>query len=176
MTTGECFIVIRDLPQMILEHRIALNMTQSQYGRMFGISGPAIFKFEKGYVNPSFSLWMEMATKMELGEGDAVLIWVKAKLPGESRDMIDLRRSSGNASDLSVIMDHEKLRAAAMADNTLPPGLRKLVSDDEIWLCHKPTGRELNLLREQFGRFGGGTKALYRRALQLLRDFTGKED
>jgi hypothetical protein len=50
-----------------------------------------------------------------------------------------------------------------------------MVQDEEIWAIYKPTGHEINILRDAFIRFGKGTKALYREALRLVREFSGVE-
>lgn len=175
------------LGKLIYEKRISQGLTQDQFGSRYGVSGPAIFKFEKGYVNPSFKLWMQMAADFDLGEGLAVLLWAKAKLPPEYQELIELKggkvkdtdviyKSSGKHPDLSRIMNREKLREAALADPSLPTGLRNLIKDDAIWEIYKPTGREINLLRDFYGRFGDGTKAKFREGLRVLRDFSGHED
>lgn len=174
------------LGKLIYERRLEQGLTQDQFGSKYDVSGPAIFKFEKGYVNPSFKLWMRMAADFEIGEGLAVLLWAKAKLPPEYQDLIELKgakvketeviyRSSGKKTDFSRITNRDKLRSAVLDDPTLPNGLRTFVKDDEIWKIYKPMGREINLLRDFYGTFGDANKAKYREALRVLRDFTGKE-
>ncbi|NUP88551.1 MAG: helix-turn-helix transcriptional regulator [Candidatus Sumerlaeia bacterium] len=172
---------------MIYEKRIALGLTQDQFGAKYDVSGPAIFKFEKGYVNPSLKLWMRMAADFDLSEGVAVLLWAKAKLPTEYQELIDLKggvkvkeseaayRTGGKKNDFSRIMNRDKLRAAILEDTSLPQGLRAFLKDEEVWTIYKPTGREVNMLRDFYGRFGDGTKGKYREALRALREFTGRE-
>jgi DNA-binding XRE family transcriptional regulator len=175
------------LGKLIYERRLELGLTQDQFGSQYGVSGPAIFKFEKGYVNPSFKLWMRMAADFELSEGLAVLLWAKAKIPPEYQEMIELKgakvketeviyRTGQKKVDFSRIMNREKLRKAILEDRTLPAGLLSLVRDNAIWEIYQPTGREINLMRETYGKFGDGTKAKFREALLLLRSFTGSED
>ena len=164
------------LGTVIYQERLKRELTQDQFGKMFEVSGPAVFKFEKGYVNPSFKLWMAMASEFGLGETKAVLLWVKAKLPVEHHDLLTLKRHRRTAVDLSAITNREELRKMTLQDKTLSSGLRSMVRDNEIWLGYKPTGRELNLLRDFFGQFGDGTKEKYRWALRVLREFTGSED
>ena len=49
------------LGTIIFNSRQDEDLTQDQYGSRYGVSGPAIFKFEKGYVKPSLELWLKMA-------------------------------------------------------------------------------------------------------------------
>ena len=60
----------------------------------------------------------------------------------------------------------------AKKDKKLPKALRDLLSDDKVWSLYKPTGHEINLLRELFPPLGKGSKAGYREALRLVREFT----
>ena len=53
------------LGDIIFEYRKKVNLTQDQYGSKYRVSGPAVFKFEKGYVKPSLELWLKMAAEME---------------------------------------------------------------------------------------------------------------
>jgi transcriptional regulator with XRE-family HTH domain len=174
------------LGKLIYERRLAQGLTQDQFGSRYGVSGPAIFKFEKGYVNPSFKLWMNMAADFDLGEGVAVLLWAKAKLPPEYQELLELKggkvkdtdvlyKAGAKRVDYSRLMNRDKLREAVLDDPGLPTGLKSLVKDEEIWQIYKPTGREVGLLRDFYGRFGDGTKGRYREGLRLLRDFTGRE-
>ena len=127
-----------------------------------------------------------MAADFEIGEGLAVLLWAKAKLPGEYQDMVELKGAKVKETealykaglkrvDYSRLTNRERLRATALSDNNLPVGLRGMLKDDEIWQIYKPTGREINLLRDFYGRFGDGTKGRYREALRLLREFSDRD-
>ena len=40
------------LGEIIYQSRLKLGMTQDQYGAKYDVSGPAVFKFEKGFVRP----------------------------------------------------------------------------------------------------------------------------
>lgn len=171
------------LGEQIQAHRDVSGMTQDQFGAKYGVSGPAIFKFEKGYVKPSLELWLRMAKDFDISERKAVLMWVKSKLPEEYQDFIDLtnegvgeagdRRGESNSRDYSQITDREEMKMLAKKDPTLPRSLRDLLADDELWAVYKPTGREINILRDIFGRLGKGTKSSYREALRLIREFVG---
>jgi DNA-binding XRE family transcriptional regulator len=167
------------LGELVYKHRTALGLTQDQLGKKYGVSGPAIFKFEKGFVNPSLKLWMRMAADFDLGEGPAILLWMKAKLPPKHQDLLELKgpaRGKGKATDFSRIMDRDKLREAALADAALPSGLKSFVRDDEIWHIYRPGGGELNWLRDYAQSCGDGKKGQWREALRALRAFTGRED
>ena len=74
------------LGQKIQQLRRKLRLTQDQFGSRYSVSGPAIFKFEKGYVNPSLELWLKMAKDCGLDERDGVLLWTKCKLPEKYQD------------------------------------------------------------------------------------------
>ncbi len=174
------------LSKMVYERRKSEGITQDQFGARYGVSGPAIFKFEKGYVNPSFKLWMQMAQDFDIGEGLAVLLWARAKLPGRYQDIIELKGAKIKETeviyktglkhiDYSRMMNRDKLRETVLGDDTLPKGLKALVKDNEVWQIYKPTGREINLLRESYERFGDGTKGRYREGLRVLREFSEKE-
>lgn len=170
----------------IYENRISQGLTQDQFGKVYSVSGPAIFKFEKGYVKPSFQLWLRMAKDFKIPEKKAVLMWIKSRLPSEYQSLIDLREMAvaeeGEAygepekpADFSRFTDRDELRRQVLDDPVLPKGLKAMVKDDEIWAIYKPTGHEINVLRDAFTRFGKGTKALYREALRLIREFSGAE-
>lgn len=174
------------LGKMIYEKRIVAGLTQDQFGSKYDVSGPAIFKFEKGYVNPSFKLWMRMAKDFELPENTAVLLWAKAKVPPEFQDIIEVKTSKVKETELLYkaglkkvdfgrITNRDNLRKAVLEDTSLPAGLRSMVKDEEIWKIYKPTGREINQLRDFYGKYGDGMKGRFREALRLLRDFSGHD-
>jgi transcriptional regulator with XRE-family HTH domain len=75
----------------IYQNRKGRGLTQDQFGKIYNVSGPAIFKFEKGYVRPSFQLWLRMAKDFKIPEKKAVLMWLKSRLPSEYQSLIDLR-------------------------------------------------------------------------------------
>lgn len=168
------------LGEQIQAHRDVSGMTQDQFGAKYGVSGPAIFKFEKGYVKPSLDLWLRMAKDFEISERKAVLMWVKSKLPEEYQDFIDLTAEAmgeaggkSNVRDYSQMTNRDEMKVTAKKDPALPKALRDLLADDELWAVYKPTGREINLLRDTFGRLGKGNKSSYREALRLIREFVG---
>ncbi len=75
----------------IYQNRISQGLTQDKFGKVYNVSGPAIFKFEKGYLKPSFQLWLRMAKDFKIPEKKAVLMWIKSRLPSEYQSLIDLR-------------------------------------------------------------------------------------
>jgi len=164
----------------ILEHREQLGLTQDQFGAKYSVSGPAIFKFEKGYVKPSLALWLRIARDNEIDERRAVLMWIQAKLPEKYSKFIDLDApATGEAAetgppqamDYSKYDDREAMRKAALKDKDLPKGMRALLRDEEVWELFRPTGEEINILRNSFGPLGEGTVEGYREALRLARQF-----
>lgn len=172
------------LGDIIYQSRKEEGLTQDQYGARYDVSGPAIFKFEKGYVKPSLELWLKMALDADLSERRAVLLWVKSKLPEKYQDYIELQsaavaeseleyaKKKGRKPDYSKLETREQMREAFQKDKSLPKGLRDMVEDDELWALFKPTGHEINMLRDTFGPLGKGTAAQFREALRLVRDFS----
>ena len=171
------------LGDIIYESRQKENMTQDQYGSKYRVSGPAVFKFEKGYVKPSLELWLKMAADAGLSQRRAVLLWAKSKLPDEFQDFIEMQTpSAGDAEadkakkkgakpDYSKFESREQMREVFAKDKTIPKGLRELLEDDDMWTTFKPTGHEINMLRDIFGPLGKGNKVTFREALHLIREF-----
>src|SRR5690242_16637083 len=79
------------LGEIIYNARQKENLTQDQYGSRYSVSGPAIFKFEKGYVKPSLDLWLRMSLDAGISERRAVLLWVKSKLPEKYQEYIEMQ-------------------------------------------------------------------------------------
>ena len=174
------------LGECIYEHRKALEMTQDQFGAKYEVSGPAVFKFEKGYVKPSLRLWLVMAKDCKIPESKAVLLWVKSRLPQKYQDLIDLKsgtiveepvspRCKQEGIDYKQYKNRNAILQAALKDLKMPRGLKAMLREDDIWNLYKPTGAELNFLRDTFGKLGKGTKEKFREALRLVRDFTGAD-
>jgi DNA-binding XRE family transcriptional regulator len=173
------------LGEIIYQSRLDLDLTQDQYGAKYGVSGPAIFKFEKGYVRPSLELWLKMATDVGLTERRSVLLWLKSKLPDNYQDYIELQsaavaeiekeykgKKKDGRIDYAKFEGRDQIRQASGKDKALPRGLRELLDDDELWALFKPSGHEINMLRDIFGPLGRGSKGAYREALRLIREFT----
>jgi transcriptional regulator with XRE-family HTH domain len=171
------------LGEIIYNSRQKENLTQDQYGARYSVSGPAIFKFEKGYVKPSLELWLKMAADAGLSERRSVLLWVKSKLPDEFQEYIELQsaavaeseaeyaKKKGKKLDYSKFETREQMRDQTDKDKSIPKGLKELLDDDELWALYKPTGHEINMLRDMFGPLGRGSKGQYREALRLVREF-----
>lgn len=176
------------LGEIIYRSRLAQDLTQDEYGAKYSVSGPAIFKFEKGYVRPSLELWLQMAKDADISERRAVLLWLKSKLPSQYQDYVELQaaavaekdaeygkggaKKKKSTADYSRYEDRGEMRDAAAKDKSFPKGLGELLADDELWALYKPTGHEVNLLRDMFGPLGRGSKSAYREALRLIREFT----
>lgn len=175
------------LGEIIYRSRVDNDLTQDEFGSRYNVSGPAVFKFEKGYVRPSLELWLKMAHDAGIPERRSVLLWLKSKLPAEYQDYVELQGAAvaekaaryGKGKkvdeknvDYSRFEERKEMQEAAMKDKTLPKALRDLLDDDELWALFKPTGHELNMLRDVFGPLGRGSKSSYREALRLIREFT----
>ncbi|MBM3334167.1 helix-turn-helix transcriptional regulator [Candidatus Sumerlaeota bacterium] len=165
----------------ITEARTKLGLTQDQFGAHYGVSGPAIFKFERGYVKPSLDLWMKIAADCGIAEKKAVLLWIKAKLPQQYQSFIDLS-ATAIAEPFAVyekpvrppyarIGDQREMRQRLADDPTLPPGMRAMFADDEFWALYRPTGEEIQKLVEMFRSYTDARESLFREALRLIRDF-----
>lgn len=171
------------LGDIIFESRQRDNLTQDQYGAKYNVSGPAVFKFEKGYVKPSLELWLKMAADAKISQRRAVLLHVKSKLPEQFQNFIELQspaaadaeaeyaKKKGQKPDYSKFESRGQMREAVAKDKDLPKGLQELLEDDEIWALYKPTGHEINMLRDSFGPLGKGSKVTFREALRLIREF-----
>ncbi|KPL07993.1 hypothetical protein AMJ85_09075 [candidate division BRC1 bacterium SM23_51] len=169
----------------IAESRQRLGMTQDQFGARYGVSGPAVFKFERGYVKPSLELWLKMARDCDISEKKAVLLWVKAKLPQEYQSFIDLSAAAvaepgvayakETRPDYARVADPRDLRQHLSADAMLPEGMKAIFKDDEFWALYQPTGQEIQLLIEKFGNYAEAKEAFFRDAIRLIREFIRSE-
>lgn len=170
--------------QAIFEHRKKTGYTQDQFGKKINISGPAVFKFERGFVRPSLDVWLQIATDMNLDREYAVLMWMKDRLPDEFAHLIDLDTSriksddplkKSNAKyhkvDYSKYQSPEEVRAQAVKDKTLPRGLIAMMKDKKMWDSVKPTGEEVNFLRDAYQTVGAGDRFLFIEAISLHRKF-----
>jgi len=168
--------------QLIYEYRIEKGLTQDQFGKVYQISGPAVFKFEKGFVKPSLELWIKIAKDIPLTERMAVLIWIKDRLPENYQDIIQI---SGSEEDLakkaakkpeyktnfSKITDRNELKKKILKNKSVPEGLKKFIDDEELWVIYKPQGEEIDFLVEHFGHFKKGGINQFREVLRLYREF-----
>jgi len=173
------------LGSRIAESREKLGLTQDQFGARYGVSGPAVFKFEKGYVKPSLDLWLKMAQECGIAEKKAVLMWLKAKLPREYQSYIDLSGAAisepaatygtQERPNYARIGDPRELRQRLQADPTLPDGIKAMLQDDEFWALYRPSGEEIQLLIEKFGNYREAKEALFRDAIRMTRAFIRSE-
>jgi transcriptional regulator with XRE-family HTH domain len=176
-----------EIGNLIAKSRSALGLTQEQFGRRYSVSGPAVFKFEKAYVKPSLDLWLRMVKDIEITEEEAVLMWVRAKLPKKYRAFLsgptatkakEAAKAYGTkkaAVKRAANVDIKTARKQVLADSGTPQGLRLLLEDEALMKLYKPTGPEVFALRDIFGPLGAGTKSSYRQALRLVRELSGAE-
>ncbi len=165
----------------IAEAREKLGLTQDQFGARYGFSGPAVFKFEKGYVKPSLDLWLKIARDCGIPEKKAVLLWIRVKLPKEYQSYIDLSSSTVREpaaaygkerhTAYAQMADSREIRERIANDPALPAGLKAAVADDEFWVLYRPTGQEIDLLIEKFGSYRAAKESLFRDAIRLIREF-----
>lgn len=173
--------------EIVSKSRRSKKLTQDEFGKLYSVSGPAIFKFEKGYVRPSLDLWLRMASDSGVTEKTAVLIWLKATLPPKYQDLVELQgaaRSTSKggkgtrklkAADYSQCEDRAQILEKAEKDANFPATLIGFIEDNELWALYQPDGKEINLLLETFAGLGAGSKELYREAIAVLRAFTSKK-
>ena len=82
------------IADIIKEKRSELGLTQEQFGGKYNVTASAILKFEKGQVRPNLNLWLEMAKDFEIPEKQAVLMWVKLRLPEEYQDVLQIKEKT----------------------------------------------------------------------------------
>jgi len=161
-------------------YRKSLNKTQDQLGAMYSVTGPAIFKFEKGYVKPSLELWMKIAYDAGLTPKKALLCWIKDKLPEQYVEILEGLEAEGEKTEAggqprptgySQVEDRDALRKAVLCDPALPGTLIELFRNDEFWALYKPSGVEIDRLARFLQGFPEGTPDMYRDALRLIRQF-----
>ncbi len=166
-----------EIGEMILKSRADMKLTQDQFAKKYNVSGPAIFKFEKSYVKPSLNLWLLMAKDMKIKDKEAVLMWIRAKLPKKYRAFVTLqtaaskqgaKKAKGKAAKLPT---PDAARKAVLADRSAPKGLKQLLKDKDIWTLYKPKTEEIDVLQNVFGSMGNGSKSAFREALRLIREF-----
>lgn len=140
------------LGSRIMKYRKAHNLTQADLAERYGVSGPAIFKFEKGFVTPSLKLWQKIAANIGIPEKESVLIWVKEKLPPGMKNLVsempildlatleaDLKAAKGPGAS-------KKMREILQANSDISPALKKFAASAEAWTIIKPTIDEVLFL------------------------------
>lgn len=139
----------------IMKFRKSHNLTQADLAERYKVSGPAIFKFEKGFVVPSLKLWLTIAADMGIPEKEAVLIWVKEKLPSRFHSLVKAKPSF----DISPLKQEleakgtdqagsKQMRETILGNPEISPSLKKFIGNNEMWTIFKPTSRELLFLIE----------------------------
>ena len=78
-----------NIGQIIRRDRIERNLTMDDYGAVYDVSAPAIFKFEKGEIRPSLKLWMRIARDAGVSERLAVLLWLRFELPPRYKKYVE---------------------------------------------------------------------------------------
>jgi len=165
--------------EAIIKSRGNLKLTQDEYGSRYDVSGPAIFKFEKGFVKPSFELWIKMSKDMDIDERRAVLIFSRTKLPDEYAHYIELlpsrsprKTDKSKGIDYSKCSSREEIIDLIKTDKKMPKEMKDFLSDDELWGLYRPSGLEIETVKDLFSLLGKGTVADYREALYLVRKFS----
>ncbi|MCX7016792.1 MAG: helix-turn-helix transcriptional regulator [Candidatus Sumerlaeota bacterium] len=167
------------IAQRIYRHRKKLKLTQDELGSRYSISGPAVFKFEKGYVVPSLDLWLRLAEDMNIDKKTAVLMHVQDKLPEPYKAYCDWESLAGEGGkgpeyeDFTRYRKEEDLRQAVAGNQWLPAGLCELAQSKQTWTLYRPTAPEVNILRDIFAPLGEGTLRDFCDALRLVREFRG---
>ncbi len=69
----------------------------------------------------------------------------------------------------------KNLREAMLKDKWLPSGLSDLGKSNSLWAMYKPSGVEIDLLRDIFSKLGEGTARDFCDGLRLVREFRGKK-
>jgi transcriptional regulator with XRE-family HTH domain len=160
----------------IMKFRKTHKLTQADLAERYKVSGPAIFKFEKGFVIPSLKLWQTIANDMGIPEKEAVLIWAKEKLPGRFHVLLkavpefDVAQLRKEMDELGKGPNSAKQRRdIIMSSPDISPSLKKFVSNNEIWEIFKPTVEELVFLIELDKAFPRITVAQFREAMIVAR-------
>jgi transcriptional regulator with XRE-family HTH domain len=161
----------------IMKYRKSHKLTQADLADRYKVSGPAIFKFEKGFVTPSLRLWQQIAADIGIAEKEAVLLWVREKLPSRLHGFVTEAPVLNVASlkkDLEGVSkesdSQKKLRDAILKNPEISPSLKKFVSQSEIWRIMKPTHKELIFLVELDKAFPLLTVEQFRDALLVGRE------
>lgn len=164
------------LGSRIMKYRKAHNLTQSDLAERYGVSGPAIFKFEKGFVTPSLKLWQKIASNIGIPEKEAVLIWVREKLPNNMKNLVSevpvLDVPALDAS-LSAAKNDKDLRDVLSVNPDISPALKKFVASNEIWGILKPKKDEILFLIALTQTLEISCVSQFRDALMVAREIQG---
>lgn len=144
--------------EMIYGWRINADLTQDEFGSRHNISGPAVFKFEKGYVRPSLALWQSMAGDNDITEERAVLMWAREKVPPEYRHLIDVQ--------IAPFLNGKKKKAGAE-----PAYIQRWRKTDEFHQL-MPSSGEVATIRNVFDKIGPGETPDLTNLLLTIRRLT----
>ncbi|HBF33309.1 TPA: hypothetical protein DDW35_01970 [Candidatus Sumerlaeota bacterium] len=143
------------LAARLMSFRKKNHLTQADLAVRYGVSGPAIFKFEKGFVLPSLRLWQKMAADMDIPDKEAVLMWIKEKVPARLNAHLkigcglDTGALIDQISALADSADAYQKRGALIMDNPdVSPSLKRFISDSKMWDIFKPCLDEIIFLVE----------------------------
>ncbi|MFW5870692.1 MAG: helix-turn-helix transcriptional regulator [Candidatus Sumerlaeota bacterium] len=166
-----------ELGSRIIRFREKNNLTQADLADRYKVSGPAIFKFEKGFLIPSLKLWLRIANDIGVPEKEAVLIWAREKLPDKMHDLIsteavfevddvmqDLEKASSGKTAGT------KARSVLQKDVNVSPALKSFASNTKVWNILKPTLDELRYLIQLDQVCDMDRDEDYRDALLLARE------
>ena len=171
---------ISNLGARIMKFRKSHNLTQADLAERYKVSGPAIFKFEKGFVTPSLKLWQVIASDMGIPEKEAVLIWVKEKLPARFHSLVRSKPSF----DVTTLRkeleskgkDQKEMRETILGNPEISPSLKKFVGNNEMWSIFKPTSKELLFLVDLDKTFPLISLLQFREAMIVARQIQGKTE
>jgi len=138
-----------------MEFRKSNKLTQADLAQRYEVSGPAVFKFEKGFVTPSLKLWQKIAADMDIPEKEAVLLWIKEKLPVRMHPHLTISAAL-DVDALKVELEkagkdpspQEAIREVVLANPDITPSLKNFASERAMWSVFKPTLKEVLFLVE----------------------------
>jgi len=138
-----------------MEFRKSNKLTQADLAQRYEVSGPAVFKFEKGFVTPSLKLWQKIAADMDIPEKEAVLLWIKEKLPERMHPHLTISAAL-DVDALKVELEkagkdpspQEAIREVVLANPDITPSLKNFASERAMWSVFKPTLKEVLFLVE----------------------------
>lgn len=170
------------LGSRIMKFRKDHNLTQADLAERYSVSGPAIFKFEKGFVTPSLKLWLKIAANIGIPEKEAVLIWVREKLPTQMKNLV----SEMPVLDIDAVTEElqalekdpdgfRKMRDVLLNNADLSPALKKFVATNEMWNTMKPTPKEVLFLINLTQTASLVTLSHFRDAIMIARDIQNPE-
>lgn len=171
------------LAARLMNYRKQNHLTQSDLAVRYGVSGPAIFKFEKGFVLPSLRLWQKMAGDMDIPEKEAVLMWIREKVPtrlGTHLKIVsglDIATLTDNLNAIPEGADAYRKRGALLQENPeVSPSLKRFVSEQRMWDIFKPSMGEIIFLVEMDQHIHGMKATQFRDLLLVARAIQHPED